>query len=98
MQVAQNLPTTVLEKYKNIFFKLVYFFSPIITRPSCALDRRTILCLYVPGFQIQAFKHDKSLLECSKRIKEQKKNEGSVLVEESAYNSQIAQLGLVMMV
>ena len=27
-----------------------------ITRPNCALDRRTILCLYVPGFQRQVFK------------------------------------------
>ena len=31
------------------------FFS--ITRPNCALDRRTILCLYVPGFQKLIFKH-----------------------------------------
>ena len=28
-----------------------------ITRPNCALDRRTIFCLYVPGFQRQVFKH-----------------------------------------
>ena len=28
-----------------------------ITRPNCALDRRTILCLYVPGFLRQIFKH-----------------------------------------
>ena len=33
-------------------------FSPIdITRPHCALDRRTILFLYVPGFQKLIFKH-----------------------------------------
>ena len=28
-----------------------------ITRPNCALDRSTILCLYVPGFQRLTFKH-----------------------------------------
>ena len=28
-----------------------------ITRPNCALDRRTFLCLYVPGFLTQIFKH-----------------------------------------
>ena len=28
-----------------------------ITRPNCALDRRTILCLYVAGFQRQVFKY-----------------------------------------
>ena len=27
------------------------------TRPNYALDRRTKLCLYVPGFQRQVFKH-----------------------------------------
>ena len=27
------------------------------TWPNCALDRRTVLCLYVPGFQRQIFKH-----------------------------------------
>ena len=27
------------------------------TRPNCALDRRTILCLHVPGFQRQIYKH-----------------------------------------
>ena len=53
-----------------------------------------MLYLYVPGFQV--FKHDKTLSERSKKVKEQKKNEGSVLVAESAYNSQNAQFGLVM--
>ena len=66
------------------------------TRPNCALDRRTILCLYVPEFQNQGFKHVEILLEKSKRMKEQKKNKGNVLVPESAYNSQHAQFGLVM--
>ena len=28
-----------------------------ITRPNCALDRRTNLCLYVPGFQRQVLKY-----------------------------------------
>ena len=64
-----------------------------ITRPNCALDRITILCLYVTGFQTQVFK---ILSERLKRMKEQKKNQGSVLVAESAYNAQNAQFGLVM--
>ena len=67
-----------------------------ITRPNCALDRSIILCLYVPGFQRQVFKHVKILSERSKESKEQKKNKGSVLVAESAYNAQNAQLGFVM--
>ena len=67
-----------------------------ITRPICALDRRTILCLYVPGFHGQVFKHVKILSERSKKMKEQKKNKWSVLVAESAYNIQNAQFGLVM--
>ena len=28
-----------------------------ITRPNCALDSRTVLCLYVPGIHRQTFKH-----------------------------------------
>ena len=67
-----------------------------IRRPNCALDRSTILCLNVPGFQRQVFKHVKILSERSKESKEQKKNKGSVLVAESAYNAQNAQFGLVM--
>ena len=68
----------------------------IIARPNCALHRSSILCLYVPGFQRQVFKHVKILSERSKESKEQKKNKGSVLVAESAYNAQNAQFGLVM--
>ena len=75
------------------FFNFIFF---VITRPNCALDRSTILCLYVPGFQRQVFKHVKTLSERSKESKEQKKNKGSVLVAESAYNAQNAQFGLVM--
>ena len=41
-----------------------------ITRPNCALDRSTILCLYVPGIQGQVFIHVKILSERSKEIKE----------------------------
>ena len=67
-----------------------------VTRPNGALDRRTILCLYVPGFHRQVIKHVKILSERSKEMKEQKKNKGSVLVAESAYNAQNAQFGLVM--
>ena len=32
-------------------------FSSSITRPNCALDRSTILCLYIPGFQRQVLKY-----------------------------------------
>ena len=69
----------------------------LITRPNCALERRTILCLYVPAFQRQVFKHVKILSERLKEMKEQKKINGSVLVAESAYNAQNAQFGLVML-
>ena len=54
------------------------------------------MCLYVPGFQRQVFIHAKILLERSKKMKEQKKNKGSVLVAESACNAQNAHFGLVM--
>ena len=54
------------------------------------MDRSTILCLYVSGFQRQVFKHVKILSEQSKESIEQKKNKGSVLVAESAYNAQNA--------
>ena len=67
----------------------------IITRPNCALDRLTILCLYVPGFHRQVFEHVKKFSGQLKEMKE-KKNKGSVLVAESVYNSQNTQLGSVM--
>ena len=46
--------------------------------------RRTILCLYIPGFQRNVFKRVK-MLERPKETKE-KKNKGSVFVVESVYN------------
>ena len=55
-------------------------------RPNCALDRRTILCMHVPGFQRQVFKNVKILSERSNEMKEQKKNKGSVFFADSAYN------------
>ena len=64
----------------------------VIKRPNCALDRRTILCLYIPGFQSHVFKHVKILSKRLKKMKEQKKNKGSVLVTECAYNSQMHSL------
>ena len=54
--------------------------SSIFARPNFALDELTILCLYVPGFQRQAFKRFKILQERLQEIKEQRKNKGSVLV------------------
>ena len=47
------------------------------TRPNNALDKRTILCLYGPGFQRQVLKHVKFVSERSKEMKEQKKNRES---------------------
>ena len=51
-----------------LFLRVVFFLRfcklsliPSITRPNCALDRRTILCLYVSGFHRQTFKH---VLKC----------------------------------
>ena len=57
---------------------------------------KSILYLYVPGFHRKIFKHDKILSARSEKLKEQKKNKGSVLVVESAYNSQKTQFGLVL--
>ena len=48
-----------------------------ITRPNCALDRRKILCLYVPGFQRQVYKHVKIL---SEKTKEQRSTKGMSLL------------------
>ena len=76
---------------------MVCFFN--ITRPNCALDRSTNLCLYVPGFQKQVLKHVKILSERSKETKEQKKNKKEQRERtccESVYNAQNAQCGLVM--
>ena len=66
-------------------------FLTLITRPNCALDRSTIWCLYVPGFQRQVFKHVKILSERSKESKKQNKNKGSVIKVRNA------QFGLVML-
>ena len=54
--------------------KFVEKSRPLITRTNFALDRRTILCLFVSGFQGQVFKDKKILLERSKKMKEQKRN------------------------
>ena len=79
----------------SIFPLIEFYQKHFITRPNCALDRSTVLCLYVPGFQRQVVEHVKILSGRSKESKEQKKNKGSVLVTESAYNAQNAQFGLV---
>ena len=39
--------------YKTLSYEIQGLF--VITRSKCALDRRTILCLYAPGFQRQVF-------------------------------------------
>ena len=71
-------------------------FVPAFTGENFAMDRRTFLCLYFPGFPGQVFKPGKILSEQLKKLKEQKKNKGSFPVAESAYNAQKAQFGLVM--
>ena len=76
-----------------MFMFLFFFIS--ITRLNCALDRSTILCLYVSGFQRQVYKHVKILSERSKESKEQKKNKGSIFVAKSAYSAQNAHFGSV---
>ena len=48
--------------------------------------------------QKQVFKHVKILSKRLKKVKEQKKNKGSVLVMKTACNSQNAQFGLVMLI
>ena len=47
-----------------------------ITRPNCALDRSTILCLYVPGFQRQVFKHRND----QKKVKNKRRTKGASLL------------------
>ena len=59
------LQAVLLAGLSKKIFSFCGFFSPdhlhkrytneIITRPNCALDRRTICCHYVPGFQKQFF-------------------------------------------
>ena len=66
-----------------------------ITRLNCAIDSCTILCLYVTGYQRQAFKHVKISSERPKKKKEQMKDKGSALVAECAYNSQNAHFGFL---
>ena len=76
-----------------------WFFRPcllIITIPFCALDRSTTLCLCVPGFQRQVFKHVKTLSERSSKMKEHNQNKGSIFAAESAKISQKAQFSLAM--
>ena len=51
---------SLLQKSRLPSHKFTQYSSEIpttITRPNCALDRRKILCLYVPGFQRQIFEH-----------------------------------------
>ena len=67
----------------------------IITRSNFALDRFTIFCLYVSGFQGQISKHVKFWSEQFKKMREKNKNKGSVRVAESTNNSQNAKFGLV---
>ena len=53
--------TYLLTIYLQHYLFVSILFTYNITKPNCALDRRTILCLYSPGFQKQIFKHVKIL-------------------------------------
>ena len=77
----------VSDKNHNMEFQ-----SSIFARPNFALDGLTILCLYVPGFQRQAFKRFKILQARLQEIKEQRESPCC----RSTYNAQNAQVGLVM--
>ena len=66
----------------------------IIWRPNCALDRRTLWCLWNSD---KIMKHVGFSLVRSKETKGQKKNKRSFLVAECAHDSQRnTQFGLVM--
>ena len=89
----------------EILLRLTFFLFTVfwfITRPNCALDKHTILCLHVPGFQIQVLEHVRILSERSCRndfvgkgasllrkpiLLEWFCRKGSVLVEKVANNS-----------
>ena len=58
-----KMSETFLKKVQKIAAKIFFWFNKkfeqkqyIITRPNCALNRRTISCLYVPGLHRQTFK------------------------------------------
>ena len=97
-----------LSHYRN-FNQPRLTYCCIITRPNCALGRRTILCLGVPGFRKFAyfwsdFERYSVLSICLWNPKQQRKEEMLRIprqiyfwpVAESAYNAQNAQFGLVM--
>ena len=63
---AFKLLSNLFLSYKNaiqIIWEKKSEYKFVITRPNCALERSTILCLYVSGFQRQVFKHVKILSE-----------------------------------
>ena len=69
--------------YYNILIDYCFFFrkqKTFITRPNCALDRRTILCLYVPGFQRQVFKMLKFCRNDQRKVKHKRRTKGASLL------------------
>ena len=58
---------------------LVTEFSNYFNRANCAMDRRTVWSLQIPGIQRQVLKHVKIKSERSMKNKEQKKNNENVL-------------------
>ena len=77
IKVLSVVIRTTFENFKFFFtvsrkigLKFLSFGIPIFTGPNRALDRRTILCLYVAGFQTHVFKHVKALSEQLKKMKE----------------------------
>ena len=73
---------SIFHKAKTIQSQFSYYYYLYITGPNCALHRRTILRLYSPGFQRKIFQRAKLLSERSEKVKEQKKNKGSVFFAE----------------
>ena len=51
-----------------------------ITKPNCALDRRKILCLFVPGFQRQVFEQVKFCWNDQRKLKNKRRTKGASLL------------------
>ena len=58
-----NFPASCIHRsiFCSKFFNFFFILNTYIKRPNCALDRRRFLCLYVPGFLRQTFRH---VLKC----------------------------------
>ena len=66
LQLPFNFKLDNVRLIPTVFSWYLSFDDRYMTRPKCALDMRTFLCLYVPGFQRQLFKHVKIFVETIK--------------------------------